>query len=171
MNELTDLITEALRLLPSIKNANSKDYPRLVEIYSEINRVPVSCSPCIYYTVVGYFEALSNNSTYTTKTMSRTKYKVLPDAKGNDRTAFMFNGSTYPVEILTDATIEKMVQSGSFKLGTHFAIVDEIEASENGAFEVVGGYVDKEVQEPIVDELKAVVVTPKPKRRGRAKAN
>ena len=166
MNELTDLITEALRLLPSIKNANSSDYPRLVAIYSEINRVPVSCSPCIYYTVVSYFEALGNNSTYQSKTMSTTKYKVLPDAKGNERTAFMFNGSTYPVEVLTDATIEKMVQSGSFKLGTHFAIIDEIEAGENEAFKVIGGDADLEVQEPIVAEE---VATLKAKGRGRRK--
>jgi hypothetical protein len=166
MNTLTDLITEALRLLPSIKNANSKDYPRLVAIYSEINRVPVNCSPCIYYSVVGYFEALGNNSTYQSKTMASTKYKVLPDQKGNQRTAFMFNGSTYPVEVLTDATIEKMVQSGSFKLGTHFAIVDEIEAGENEAFTVLGGDADLEVQEPIVAEE---VVTPKVKGRGRRK--
>jgi hypothetical protein len=78
----------------------------------------------------------------------------------------MFNGSTYPTEILTDATIEKMVQSGSFTLGVHFAIIDEIEASENEAFKVIGGDAELEVQEPIVAE---VVTTKKPKGRGRRK--
>jgi hypothetical protein len=78
----------------------------------------------------------------------------------------MFNGSTYPVEVLTDATIEKMVQSGSFKLGTHFAIIDEIEAGENEAFKVIGGDAELEMQEPIVAEE---VATPKAKGRGRRK--
>lgn len=165
MNEVTNLISEALELLPSVKNANSSNYPRLVAIYSEINKIEVRCSPCIYYTVISYFEAFNHNTTYQTKTMATTKYKVLPDRKGNERTSFMFMGATYPVAILTDAIIEKMIKSGSFFLGTHFAIIDEAEASDNGDYKVCVGDTTKVIQEPIITE--EVTETPKAKRRGR----
>jgi hypothetical protein len=77
----------------------------------------------------------------------------------------MFMGATYPVAILTDAIIEKMIKSGSFFLGTHFAIIDEAEASDNGQFKVSVGDTTKQIQEPLIAE--EVTETPKPKRRGR----
>lgn len=159
MNEVTNLIAEGLELLPSVKNAKSPNYARLVEIYSTINKVQVNCSPCIYYTVVSYFEAFNKNTTYQTKTMAATKYKVLPDSKGNERTSFMFKGATYPVELITDAVIEKMLRSGSFYIGVHFEILDELQTND-GEFVVANGDTSKEIQEPIEPKLVTVFTLP-----------
>lgn len=159
MNEVTNLIAEGLELLPTVKNANSPNYSRLVEIYSTINNAKIDCSPCVYYTVVSYFEAFNKNTTYQTKTMAATKYKVLPDSNGDERTSFMYGGQWYPVESLTDAVIELLIKKGGFKIGIHFDIIEELQ-TDNANFVVANGDTSKEIQEPIEPKLVTVFTLP-----------
>jgi hypothetical protein len=52
---------EAIKLLPTISRYGSKNYARLTELYELVKNHKVGCTPCMYYAILNYFNAVKRN--------------------------------------------------------------------------------------------------------------
>lgn len=154
--DFTTTLNRAKELYSAITSPDSPDYNELVSIYNLLTSTQTSCSPCIYYTVMGYFKNLLTNTQYQPKLiMGLTKYKIGTDRNQEQYTGFTINGIHYTAEMLNDALVEKWIKQGYMKLGIHFHEVDEktIVVIGDEDVDLMPGDASKEVQEPIPNEF------------------
>jgi hypothetical protein len=144
---MKELITEVMLIMQEPPtNPKQDSYKRLLEIYSEIHRYKPACTDCDFYAILRYFKNLSTNNVYM---RTNRIYKPVDRFLGQ---AFTLNGTVYPPDSLTDATIEMLIKSGGFYLGTHFEKVPE-DTEPNPTtdeFTPLSGDASKEIQDPII---------------------